>query len=237
MTDFITQIDFNILNAIQSIRNPFLDTIMPLITFLGSGGIVWAATALIMLCFKKSRKTGIIIIVSLLLGLFLSTMGLKNVIARERPYNTEGADDRVHIRQLIENFQTDCALTGDNLLIVEGVDEGHAGFLLQLAGVVVGVVIRAFDEADLRAEGFGGFDLADRRAVGKIFVSVRSRNIFIFRRNGYFAVQQKIRYTGNYSCGFDMLYKAVSVCTFSVRCYLRCVVRNIARVLVKLLSQ
>ena len=46
MTDFITQIDFNILNAIQSIRNPFLDTIMPLITFLGSGGIVWAVTAL-----------------------------------------------------------------------------------------------------------------------------------------------------------------------------------------------
>ena len=91
MTDFITQIDFNILNAIQSIHNPFLDTIMPLITFLGSGGIVWAVTALIMLCFKKSRKTGIIIIVSLLLGLFLSTMGLKNVIARERPYNTEGA--------------------------------------------------------------------------------------------------------------------------------------------------
>ena len=85
MTDFITQIDFNILNAIQSIRNPFLDTIMPLITFLGSGGIVWAVTALIMLCFKKSRKTGIIIIVSLLLGLFLSTMGLK------RPYNTEEA--------------------------------------------------------------------------------------------------------------------------------------------------
>ena len=91
MTDFITQIDFNILNAIQSIRTPFLDTIMPLITFLGSGGIVWAVTALIMLCFKKSRKTGIVIIVSLLLGLFLSTMGLKNVIARERPYNTEGA--------------------------------------------------------------------------------------------------------------------------------------------------
>ena len=170
MTDFITQIDFNILNAIQSIRNPFLDTIMPLITFLGSGGIVWAVTALIMLCFKKSRKTGIIIIVSLLLGLFLSTMGLKNVIARERPYNTEGA-----------------LLTVENLLIGAP--------------------------------------------------SVRSRNIFIFRRNGYFAVQQKIRYTGNYSCGFDMLYKAVSVCTFSVRRYLRCVVRNIARVLVKLLSQ
>ena len=45
-------------------------------------------------------------------------------------------------------------------------DEGHACFLLQLAGVVVSVVICALDEADLRAEGFGGFNLADRRAVG-----------------------------------------------------------------------
>ena len=77
MTDFITQIDFNILNAIQSIRNPFLDTIMPLITFLGSGGIVWAVTALIMLCFKKSRKAGIIIIVSLLWDYSFLQWGLK----------------------------------------------------------------------------------------------------------------------------------------------------------------
>lgn len=176
MTDFITQIDFNILNAIQSIRNPFLDTIMPLITFLGSGGIVWAVTALIMLCFKKSRKTGIIIIVSLLLGLFLSTMGLKNVIARERPYNTEGA-----------------LLTVENLLI--GAPSGRFSF-------PSGHAISSFSAATV-----------------------------------IFAVQQKIRYTGNYSCGFDMLYKAVSVCTFSVRRYLRCVVRNIARVHVKLLSQ
>ena len=129
-------------------------------------------------CFgKKSRKTGIIIIVSLLLGLFLSTMGLKNIIARERPYNSEGA-----------------------LLTVENLRNGR------------------------RREDFS-------------FSNQDARNIFIFRRNGYFAVQQKIRYTGNYSCGFDMLYKAVSVCTFSIRRYLRCVVRNIARVLVKLLSQ
>ena len=59
MTDFITQIDFNILNAIQSIRAPFLDTIMPLITFLGSGGIVWAVTATYNALFQKiQRKTG-----------------------------------------------------------------------------------------------------------------------------------------------------------------------------------
>lgn len=175
MTDFITQIDFNILNAIQSIRTPFLDTIMPLITFLGSGGIVWAVTALIMLCFKKSRKTGIIITVSLLLGLFLSTMGLKNVIARERPYNTEGA-----------------LLTIENLLI--GAPSGR----------------------------FFRF-----RPVTQ-YLHFPPQQLFC-------CTAKKLGYTGNYSCGFDMLYKAVSVCTFSVRRYLRCVVRNIARVLVNFL--
>ena len=55
MTDFITQIDFNILNAIQSIRTPFLDTIMPLITFLGSGGIVWAVTNALFQKITKNR--------------------------------------------------------------------------------------------------------------------------------------------------------------------------------------
>lgn len=91
MIEFITQIDFYILNIIQSIRNPFLDVIMPIITYLGSGGIIWSVTAIIMLCFKKSRKSGIIIIISLLLGLFLSTIGLKNIVGRERPYNADGA--------------------------------------------------------------------------------------------------------------------------------------------------
>ena len=184
MTDFITQIDFNILNAIQSIRNPFLDTIMPLITFLGSGGIVWAVTALIMLCFKKSRKTGIIIIVSLLLGLFLSTMGLKNVIARERPYNTEGA-----------------LLTVENLLI--GAPSGRFSF-------PSGHAISSFSAATV---------------------------ILLYSKKLAIPMTNNECHTGNYSCCFDMLYKAVSVCTFSVRRYLRCVVRNIARVRVKLLSQ
>lgn len=149
---------------------------MPLITFLGSGGIVWAVTALIMLCFKKSRKAGIIIIVSLLLGLFLSTMGLKNVIARERPYNTEGA-----------------LLTVENLLI--GAPSGRFSF-------PSGHAISSFSAATV-----------------------------ILR------ISKKLDIPAIILAALICFIKAVSVCTFSVRCYLRCVVRNIARVLVKLLSQ
>lgn len=87
----ITHIDFSILNAIQCIRCGFLDTVMPVITYLGSGGIVWILTALILLLFKKSRKTGVTLLLSLLLGLLLSTILLKGIVGRERPFNTAGA--------------------------------------------------------------------------------------------------------------------------------------------------
>lgn len=87
----ITQLDFCILNAIQSLRSPFLDFIMPYITYLGSGGAVWIVTAVVLLIFKKTRKAGVAILLSLLIGLIVSTLGLKNLIARERPFNTAGA--------------------------------------------------------------------------------------------------------------------------------------------------
>ncbi len=87
----ITQIDFFILNAIQGIRNPFLDFVMPIITFLGSGGIIWITAAIILIIFRKSRKVGISVIVSLVIGLILSTLLLKNIVCRARPFNTPGA--------------------------------------------------------------------------------------------------------------------------------------------------
>lgn len=87
----ITQIDFYILNAIQSIRTEFLDALMPIITYLGSGGIIWIVAAVIMLFFRKSRKTGITVLFVLVIGWLLSTVILKCIIVRERPFNTPGA--------------------------------------------------------------------------------------------------------------------------------------------------
>lgn len=87
----ITQIDFCILNALQTLRTPFWDFVMKYTTYLGSGGAVWIVISVVMLFFKRTRKTGITIALALILGLFLSTLGLKNLIMRERPFNTEGA--------------------------------------------------------------------------------------------------------------------------------------------------
>lgn len=101
----ITQIDFYILNLIQNMRTDFLDFLMPVITFLGNGGAVWVVTGIIMLFFHKTRKAGITLLLSLLIGWLLSTLMLKNLIARERPFNTFGAT--LNLDNLLINAPSD----------------------------------------------------------------------------------------------------------------------------------
>ena len=82
----ITDIDFKILNFIQEYFScGFLNFLMPKITFLGNGGMIWILTAFIMLFFAKYRKTGIIVGVGLFEGVIIGNVLLKNLMARERP--------------------------------------------------------------------------------------------------------------------------------------------------------
>ncbi|MBR0327608.1 MAG: phosphatase PAP2 family protein, partial [Clostridia bacterium] len=86
--DKIYDMDFAILDLIASnLRNGFLDVLMPAITFLGDGGWFWIACAVIMLFFKKTRKTGIMMGLSLVCGLILCNLTLKPLVARVRPYD------------------------------------------------------------------------------------------------------------------------------------------------------
>lgn len=53
----ITNIDFIILDFLhEKLSCGFLDIIMPMITFLGNAGMIWIATALILLFIRKHRK-------------------------------------------------------------------------------------------------------------------------------------------------------------------------------------
>ena len=90
--DAIQNWDVSVLNWIQeNITNPFLDGFFSLITHLGDGGIFWIAVAVLLLFFKKTRKTGIMVGVSLVLGLIIGNGILKNVIGRVRPFDLDGA--------------------------------------------------------------------------------------------------------------------------------------------------
>lgn len=77
--------EFNILYAINEMHNPVLDKIMVGITTLGDAGMIWIALGLILLFVKKTRKCGILMLVSIALGAVVGNVILKNVIARPRP--------------------------------------------------------------------------------------------------------------------------------------------------------
>lgn len=77
--------DFNILYFIDKLHNPFLDKIMIFITHLGDAGIFWLILAFILVCFKKTRKCGILIFISMFIGFLIGNLFLKNLIARNRP--------------------------------------------------------------------------------------------------------------------------------------------------------
>ena len=65
----------------------FLDTVMPLITLLGDAGIFWIACSLVMILIPKTRKTGLAMGISLLIGLLVCNVTLKPLVARIRPYD------------------------------------------------------------------------------------------------------------------------------------------------------
>lgn len=78
--------ELGILDFIQShLRSDVLDFIMPLITKLGDGGILWICLSLILLLFRKTRRMGIVMAVSLALEVLCCNVILKPFVARTRP--------------------------------------------------------------------------------------------------------------------------------------------------------
>ena len=74
----------------EHFRCAFLDFLMPKVTLLGDAGIFWIALALILLIPKKTRQTGLMMGVALLIGLLVCNIALKPLVARVRPYDVKG---------------------------------------------------------------------------------------------------------------------------------------------------
>src|SRR5699024_5983732 len=85
--------------------------------------------------------------------------------ARDQPAAPDGDDHRIQVGQLVQDLQADGPLPGNDQLVVVRVDEGHARLGLEADRVVVGVVVGAGHQADLRAQVLGVFHLHDGGAV------------------------------------------------------------------------
>lgn len=89
MLDWLVTLDGNILLWIQDVvRNGFLDPIASFYTKLGDVGLLWIALSLAMLCFKKTRKAGVLGLLALAAGTLCTNVVLKHLVGRERPWLT-----------------------------------------------------------------------------------------------------------------------------------------------------
>ena len=77
--------EFEFLYALQELHTPLLDRIMVFITTLGNGGMVWLALAVVLLCLKKTRRCGWLILISMAVCFLIGNLALKNIVQRIRP--------------------------------------------------------------------------------------------------------------------------------------------------------
>lgn len=81
----MTAMELKILDGIQALRTPVGDAIMCFFTKLGNGGALWIALAVVLLAIPKTRKSGMIVAVSLCIEVVLCNIILKNAVDRIRP--------------------------------------------------------------------------------------------------------------------------------------------------------
>ena len=77
----------------------------------------------------------------------------------------DGHDHRVHVAHFVHDFKANGALTGDDVLVVKGMNEGVAPFLFQFQGPIVGIVVNPGHQTHLSAVALGGLHLGDGGSV------------------------------------------------------------------------
>lgn len=88
LLEWIHNIDAQILLFIQQyIRSDLYSWFWKGITFLGDGGWFWIVLSVLLLFPKKTRKAGITAFLALAIGALVTNLGLKNLVARIRPYD------------------------------------------------------------------------------------------------------------------------------------------------------
>lgn len=84
-------IELSILDSIQNLRAPLLDTLMCFFSRIADNGLIWIILALVLLIIPKQRKTGMIVAVALILDLIICNGILKHLFARVRPCDVNQA--------------------------------------------------------------------------------------------------------------------------------------------------
>ncbi len=90
----ILRFDLSVFKFFQEhIYADWLSPIMKFVTDIGEGGIIFIVIGLILMCFKKTRKAGVVALGSLLIMSILNNEILKPIMNRPRPFNLVTNDE------------------------------------------------------------------------------------------------------------------------------------------------
>lgn len=88
MIDSLNALEIHVLDFIRNnLSNPIFDTVMPFISSLCNHGEVWIVLSLVLLIFKQTRRSGVVMAFALIFGLVIGNLTLKPLIHRIRPYD------------------------------------------------------------------------------------------------------------------------------------------------------
>ena len=120
--DAIYSFDHSILNYLnEHFHNAFFDGFFSIITHLADAGWFWIALAALLLCFKKTRKTGCVMGAALLMGVIFGNGILKPLIHRVRPYDNAAWSPAVTRATLLISPPSDYSFpSGHTLASFEG---------------------------------------------------------------------------------------------------------------------
>jgi len=81
--------ELEFLHMLQGWHSDWLDAVMVFVTKLGDAGILWIAIGLILAVIPKTRKCGVLVLISMAVSFLFGNIILKNVIGRARPFHVD----------------------------------------------------------------------------------------------------------------------------------------------------
>lgn len=82
----ILDFDNSILNFLISVRTEFLNDFFSFFSYIGNGGIVWIAAAIVLMIFRRTRKVGLILLLAIGLTALINNFVIKIIVGRTRPF-------------------------------------------------------------------------------------------------------------------------------------------------------
>lgn len=86
MFEFITRFDFSLLYFIQEhLRTSFMDGVAAFLSEVFDGGLLWLILCAVLLIFRRTRSTGVMVLAAMGVALLIGEFGMKNIFCRVRP--------------------------------------------------------------------------------------------------------------------------------------------------------